>query len=222
MNSGPTLTTGRLLCCRETTNRTFRSWGVFSYIPMAAQHEKRTLTPEAFGKFLRWLSENDELAVREYQQIRTKLTRFFIHKGCTNADDLFDKTVDVVVGKIESCAEYPNPLAYCYGVARNVWLEHTRDRKAVAMDFDMASFEHPDPKVRELELQCLERCLTRLSPADRESIVQYHAGQGRDKIEARRILAHGVGGPNVLRIRMCRIRKELRVCVVACVKRSLN
>ena len=190
--------------------------------PMAAPHEKRTLTPEAFGKFLRWLSEDDEMAVREYQRIRAKLTRFFIHKGCTNADDLFDKTVDIVVGKIESCAEYSNPLAYCYGVARNVWYQDTRERKLVAIDADVPSLEHPDPKVRELELQCLDRCLTQLSQGDREIIVQYHAGQGRDKIQARKALAAGVGGTNVLRIRMCRIRKELRICVVACIKRSLN
>jgi DNA-directed RNA polymerase specialized sigma24 family protein len=189
---------------------------------MAAQDEKRKLTPEAFGKFLRWLSADDEVAVREYQRIRKKLIGFFIHKGCTDADDLFDKTVDIVVGKIESCAEYSNPLAYCYGVARNVWHEDTRERKPVAMDVEVASLEHPDPKVRELELQCLDRCLTHLSPADREIIVQYHAGQGRDKIQARKLLAARVGGTNVLRIRMCRIRKELRICVVACIKRSLN
>jgi DNA-directed RNA polymerase specialized sigma24 family protein len=188
---------------------------------MAAQGEKRTLTPEAFGRFLRWLSTDDELAVQEYQRIRTKLTRFFIHKGCTDADELFDKTVDIVVGKIESCAQYSNPLAYCYGVARNVWYQDTRERKLVAMDTDVASLEHPDPKVRELELECLDRCLTQLSPGNREIIVQYHAEQGRDKIEARRMLALGVG-TNVLRIRMCRIRKELRICVVACIKRSLN
>ena len=189
---------------------------------MAAHHEKRSLTPEAFGKFLRWLSVDDELAVREYQRIRTKLTRFFIHKGCTDADDLFDKTVDIVVGKVESGAQYSNPLTYCYGVARNVWYEDTRERKTVAIEFDVVSFEHPDPKVREQELQCLERCLTQLPPGDREIIVQYHAGQGRDRIEARRALALGMGGTNVLRIRMCRIRKELRICVVACIKRSLN
>jgi len=189
---------------------------------MAAQDEKRTLTPEAFGRFLRWLSEDDELAVREYQQIRTKLTRFFIHKGCTDADDLFDKTVDIVVGKIELCAQYSSPLAYCYGVARNVWYQDARERKPVAIDADVVSSEHPDPKVRELELQCLDRCLTQLSPGDREIIVQYHAGQGRDKIQARKRLAAGVGGTNVLRIRMCRIRKELRICVVACIRRSLN
>ena len=189
---------------------------------MAAQDEKRTLTPEAFGRFLRWLSEDDELAVREYQRIRAKLTRFFIHKGCTDADDLFDRTVDIVVGKIESCAQYSNPLAYCYGVARNVWYQATRDRKFVAIDAAMESVEHPDPKVRELELQCLDRCLIQLSPGDREIIVQYHARQGRDKIEARKLLAAEVGGTNALRIRMCRIRKELRICVVACTKRSLN
>src|SRR5215831_440119 len=154
--------------------------------PMAAQEGKRTLTPEAFGRFLRWLSADDELAVREYQRIRTKLTGFFIHKGCTDADDLFDKTVDIVVGKIESCGQYSNPLAYCYGVARNVWYQDTRERKPVAIAVDVASLEHSDSTVRELELQCLERCLTQLPPGDREVIVQYHAEQGRDKIQTRR------------------------------------
>jgi DNA-directed RNA polymerase specialized sigma24 family protein len=189
---------------------------------MAAQKEERTLTPEAFGKFLRWLSEDDELAVREYQRIRTKLIRFFIHKGCMDADDLFDKTVDIVVGKVESCADYPNPLAYCYGVARNVWYQDTRERKSVSLDVDIASPEHPDPRVQELELQCLEHCLGQLSPGDRDIVAQYHGGQGHDKIEIRRVLADGVAGMNALRIKMCRIRKELRICVVECTKRSLN
>lgn len=189
---------------------------------MAAQGARRTLTSEAFGKFLRWLSEDDEVSIRAYQTIRMKLVRFFIHKGCTDPDDLFDKTVDIVVGKIESCADCPNPLAYCYGVARNVWYQDTRQRKSVTLDVDVASPEHPDPTVHELELQCLENCLSQLTPGDRNIIAQYHGGQGRDKIETRRLLAHGVGGVNALRIRMCRIRKELRMCVVECTKRSIN
>jgi len=166
---------------------------------------------------------DDELAVREYQEIRAKLIRFFIHKGCTDPDDLFDKTVDIVVGKIEACVQYSSPLAYCYGVARNVWYQDTRERNTIVMVVDIAApLEHSDPKVDEQELQCLDHCLTQLSSGDREIIVQYHAGQGRDKIQARKLLAAGVGGTNVLRIRMCRIRKELRTCVVACIKRSLN
>jgi hypothetical protein len=190
---------------------------------MAAQKgEKRTLTPEAFGKFLRCLSEDDEVAVREYQRIRTKLIRFFIHKGCTDANDLFDKTVDIVVAKVESCTVYQNPLAYCFGVARNVWREDTRERKSVTLEIDVVSPEHPDPKAHELELECLDRCLGRLSPGDRDVVTRYHGQHGRDKIQVRRVLADGAGGMNALRIRVHRIRKELRICVVECTKRLLN
>jgi hypothetical protein len=190
---------------------------------MAPQRgEKRTLTPEAFGQFLRWLSKDDALAVQEYQRIRTKLIRFFIHKGCTDADDLFDKTVDIVVAKVESGEEYHNPLAYCYGVARNVWHEDTRERKSVPLEIDVASPEHPDAKPHELELQCLDRCLARLSPGDRDVVTRYHGQHGRDKIRVRQGLADGAGGMNALRIRVCRIRKELRICVVECSKRLLH
>ena len=146
---------------------------------MAPQRgEKRTLTPEAFGQFLRWLSKDDELAVQEYQRIRTKLIRFFIHKGCTDADDLFDKTVDIVVAKVESGEEYHNPLAYCYGVARNVWHEDTRERKSVPLEVDVASPEHPDARPHEQELQCLDRCLARLSPGDNQVDVKARTETG--------------------------------------------
>ncbi len=189
---------------------------------MAARGGKRELTPEAFGKFLRWLSEDDELAVREYQSIRKKLVRYFIHKGCTDPDELFDETVDIVVGKIETCAECPSPLNYCYGVAKNVWRQDVRKRKSIALDEDIVSPEHPDAEIHEHELKCLERCMEQLTPGDRDVVTRYHQVQGRDKIETRRLLAVGLGGVNALRIRMCRIRKDLRVCVVDCINRSAN
>jgi len=77
-------------------------------------------------------------------------------------------------------------------------------------------------RVREQELKCLDLCMDQLSPTDRDVITRYHQGQGRDKIETRRLLADGLGGANALRIKMCRIRKELRTCVVQCTKRSVN
>ena len=189
---------------------------------MAAPEDKRALTPEAFGKFLRWLSEDDELAVREYQSIRKKLVRYFIHKGCSDPDELFDETVDIVVGKIEACAECPSPLNYCYGVAKNVWRQDVRGRKSIPLDKDIVSPEHSDPEIHEHELRCLEHCMEQLAPSDRDVITRYHQFQGRDKIDARRLLADGSGGVNALRIRMCRIRKDLRICVVDCIKRSAN
>ena len=192
---------------------------------MVPRGARRALTAEGFGKFLRWLSENDELAVREYQSIRMKLVRYFIHKGCSDPDDLFDKTVDVVVGKIDTCGECPSPLAYCYGVAKNIWRQDLRERKSAppaTLEENMALPVYPDPQFHEQELKCLERCVEQLSPTDRDVVTRYHQGQGRDKIETRRLLADRVGGVNALRIRVCRIRKELRICVVDCVRRSLN
>jgi DNA-directed RNA polymerase specialized sigma24 family protein len=189
---------------------------------MASRGTKKALTPEAFGKFLRWLSDNDEQAVREYQLIRKKLVRYFIQKSCADPDELFDETVDIVVGKIDACAEITSPLAYCYGVAKNVWHQDMRKYKSVVLDRDLASFVHPDWDSYERELQCLEHCVERLSPVDREMITQYHQGKGHEKIETRRLLADGPGGMNALRIRMCRIRKDLRECVLDCLQHSMK
>jgi DNA-directed RNA polymerase specialized sigma24 family protein len=189
---------------------------------MVLRRASRALTAEAFGKFLRWLSENDETAVRQYQSIREKLVRYFVHKGCPDPDDLFDKTVDVVVGKIETLSEHPSPLAYCFGVAKNIWRQDLRQRKPVSLEENMALPIHPEPEIHEHELKCLEQCMDKLSPRDHDVVVRYHQGQGHDKIETRKRLADGLGGVNALRIRMCRIRRELRVCVAACLDQWAN
>ena len=189
---------------------------------MASRGTKKAITPEAFGRFLRWLSDDDEQAVRQYQLIRRKLVRYFIQKSCADPDGLFDETVDIVVGKIDACAEITNPLAYCYGVAKNVWYQDMRRYKSVALDRDLASSEQPDWGSHERELQCLEHCVDRLPPSDRETITRYHRGKGHEKIETRRLLADGFGGANALRIRMYRIRKDLRVCVLDCLRRPMK
>ena len=189
---------------------------------MVQRQAKSPITAEAFGKFLRWLSANDELAVREYQSIRTKLVRYFIHKGCSDPDDLFDKTVDIVVGKIDNCEEYTSPLAYCYGVARNIWRQDLRERKVETLDADVAMPHYPEAAIHEQELRCLELCMEQLPPGDRAIITQYHQGQSRDKIDTRKELAGGMGGANALRIKMCRIRKGLRSCVGDCISRHAN
>ena len=189
---------------------------------MVPRQAKRALTAEAFGKFLRWLSQDDERGVREYQSIRIKLVRYFVHKGCCDPDELFDKTVDIVVGKIDTCGECSSPLAYCYGVAKNIWREDLRKRKSAPLNEDIAMPVYPDTQLHEQELKCLERCMDKLSPSDRDIVTRYHQGQSRDKIETRKRLADGFGGLNVLRIRMCRIRKDLRVCVAECIAQSAN
>jgi DNA-directed RNA polymerase specialized sigma24 family protein len=180
------------------------------------------LTPEGFGRFLRWLSANDETAVREYQRVRAKLVRYFTQKGCSDPDALFDKTVDIIVGKIQACEECPYPVAYCYGVAKNVWRQYLRGPKSAPLVDNMVDKRNPYPDGKEQELKCLERCVNRLSSNDRDTITKYYQGQGHDKIETRKLLAEEHGGANALRIRMCRIRKELRACVIECTQHLIN
>lgn len=180
------------------------------------------LTPEAFGRFLLWLSSDEQQGVREYLTVRKRLVRFFVHKGCVDPDALFDETVDIVVGKIEECADCSNPLGYCYGVARNVWRKYMREHKpTVPIDVDPPSSPPLGPE-KEQELKCLDRCVGILTPSDRDIVTRYHQDQGPNKIDARKTLANELGGPNALRIRVFRIRKSLRDCVVKCVKQSMN
>lgn len=187
---------------------------------MATRKTQRSLTAEAFGKFLRWLSDDDEQAVREYQAIRRKLVRYFSHKGCADPDALFDRTVDIVAGKIDLCDGILSPLAYCHGVARNVWRQSVREDRTVAMTRDFASNEPDESVATEEELRCLEHCVGQLPPEQRELMARYHGGRGRERIEARRILAEEKGGTVAVRVRACRIRKDLRICVTNCLARS--
>src|SRR6266581_7943067 len=133
---------------------------------MVLRGTRRALTAEAFGKFLRWLSENDEKAVLEYHSIRAKLVRYFVHKGCSDPDDLFDKTIDVVVGKIDTLGECSSPLAYCFGVAKNIWRQALRERKPASLENNVAVPTDPDPQIHEQELKCLEQCMDKLSTSD--------------------------------------------------------
>ncbi len=189
---------------------------------MAAREARKPLKPEDFGRFLRWLSTSDALAVQEYQVIRSKLIRYFVHKGRTDADELFDRVVDIVVGKIETCETCPSPLAYCYGVARNVWRTALREPEPDSLEDDIPVQQSIEGRMHEQRLTCLDRCLDQISPADRDVIMGYYGDRGHSKIESRRQLANGLGGANALRIRMCRARKQIHACMVECLKRAAN
>jgi DNA-directed RNA polymerase specialized sigma24 family protein len=179
------------------------------------------LTPDAFARFLRWLAEDVELALKRYWALRKKLVNFFVRKGCSDPHELFDKTVDVVVRKIDAGGEYTNQDAFCYGVARNIWLEHSRKPKPDPLVTDNIP-SPPDDERESLEqkLKCLEGCMEELSPRSRDLITRYHQNQGRQKIESRKELAKEHGGENTLRIKAFRIRKSLHDCVNACLAGS--
>jgi len=171
-----------------------------------------SLTPEAFTKFLGLLSPDREEAGRKYEHIRTKMLKFFVRRGCHIPEELFDRTIDRVCGKIEleSIESFRDALAFCHAVGRFIALEYRREMKLAALPQQVVFPQIKDTEKSDPRLEWLERCLNGLSPRDRDLITAYYQGEGRERIRKRKALASEVGGVNALRIRLCRVRATLR------------
>src|SRR5215471_13826544 len=183
---GKSLSIGLRLCCRATISKPLNSCGGCTIVNrvMTAQSGSG---PGPFEKFLLWLSTDRDLALKKYEEIRKKITRYFVRKGCPDPVELFSETRDRVIEIISGGEDYPDCDALFYSVARKVWLESIRKDKTEPLEVD-PPIPDPEPN-KELEASCLDTCLTRLPEADRDLITQYYTGRGREKIETRRRLA---------------------------------
>ncbi len=178
------------------------------------------LSQESFNALLDWLDSDREQAGIRYEEIRRSLIRLFINRGCDEAEDLADETINRVVSKLEEIKKEftGDPARYFYGVSNKVLLEYQRRKQPSPTPFP------PDDSNRvELEYRCLEHCIGRLNEENRELLFLYYQAEGREKIEQRKLLAEKLGiVPNALRIRAFRIRTALQQCVEKCVERSLD
>jgi DNA-directed RNA polymerase specialized sigma24 family protein len=195
-----------------------------------------TLNPEAFRQFLSWLDEGVDSNGERYLEMRRRLARYFDRRNCYPPDNLADETLNRVARKLEEKGEIvgASPAHYCYIVAKFVFLEFSRRSEHYQTSLDdaqgpgqvMAGLAVPaqpdvDTVAKEKLFDCLERCLAKLQPEDRELILDYYRGEQRAKIEGRSALAARLGLTlNALSIRACRIRSKLEICVSACVQRK--
>ncbi len=175
-----------------------------------------SLTQESFDRLLRWLGPGRDEAGRRYEEARRSLIKIFVCRGCRDAEDLADETINRVTERLQDieAAYTGDPLLYFYGVANKVHLEYLRRRPAPP-----APRPAPEPDEEdEREYECLERCMGGLAEASRELVLQYYQGDKRAKIENRRRMAERLGiALNALRIRAHRIRAGLQSCVEECV-----
>ena len=175
------------------------------------------VSPEAFDAFLRWLDPDREKAGRKYEEIRNRLIKVFVCRGCYCPEDLADETINRVISKIDTVTRgySGDPGRYCGGVARHVFHEYARRKPVTALVLA------PDPpEAREQELACLDECLDRVSDSDRMVILRYYEGEKSGRIRNRNELARELGkDPNALRIKVCRIRSLLEECVGDCLAR---
>jgi DNA-directed RNA polymerase specialized sigma24 family protein len=179
------------------------------------------MTQEAFDRFLVWLNPDPDRAGEIYEEIRRRLIKIFACRGCACPEDLADETINRVVRKsLEIAENYEgDPALYFYGVARYVHHEYLREKP-------LPEPQPPadGPSTAEEDYECLEQCMEKLPTRSKELVLQYYQEEKRGKIKHRKRLAKQLDIPlNALRIRACRIRTDLRTCVLECLQnRSLQ
>jgi DNA-directed RNA polymerase specialized sigma24 family protein len=174
------------------------------------------LTQDDFDRLLTWLDKDPDQAGAKYEYIRRALVKMFVNRECANAEDLADETINRVTAKLEDIIGHyvGQKELYFYGVARIVLKEY----KAKSIKHPACLLPEPE-KIPEEYYTCLEKCLTKLSELNRELVLKYYLRNKQAKIDYRKELAESLGISSAnLRMRVCRIRNDLRRCISRCIK----
>ena len=187
------------------------------------------LTRESFELLLDWLDPDREQAGQTYEKIRLRLIKIFACRGCNEADELADETINRVTAKLNDIGQTysGDPALYFYGVAQKVHQEYLRNRpqlqefpREISAGGQGKLTPAPDSSDDiEREYECLEKCMERLPRQNRQLVLEYYQDEKRAKIDHRKKLADQLGiAVNALRIRAHRIRMQLQACVQDCLQ----
>jgi DNA-directed RNA polymerase specialized sigma24 family protein len=171
------------------------------------------ITQEPFDALLAWLDPDREIAGRKYETIHAGLTRVFISRGFSDAEDLADLTVSRVITLLPEIKDtyVGEPARYFHKVAHFVALEAWR-RPELATDVFPEKFSRENPTSDKYDY--LLECLELLTEEKRELIIEYYLYQGNEKIEHHRRMAKERGiSEGALRSRAHHIRDALERCV---------
>jgi DNA-directed RNA polymerase specialized sigma24 family protein len=185
-----------------------------------------TLTASSLEILLARLDENPDAAAEKYETLRIKLAQLLKWRGCldSHADDLADVALDRVAAKLASGEQVDNINAFAAGVARFIWLEHSRKNRmdAVGDDLPEIPIEPSLPEDPDERIKCLRRCVaTKFNDDERQLVISYYDTDRDEKTKsARKRLAENLGlTMNALKVRACRLRMRLETCINDCVSR---
>src|SRR5438132_1432625 len=182
---------------------------------MPDEKTKREVTREKFASFLEWLNPDRDRAGEEYERLRFRLCTFFSQRRCSFADELADETINRVILKVSE-EKIENKIAYCYGVAKNVFRESLR-KERTHVDIDDVTIAAKDPEEPSFSDECLEKCLEKLSPASRSLLLDYFSEAKQAKIELHRRISESLAmTQTALRMRVMRTKQKLKICVQEC------
>lgn len=179
------------------------------------QKTDREITPKEFTDFLSWLNPDPEQAGEEYERLRFRLCTFFGLRQCTFADDLADETINRVIVKASS-EKIENKLAYCYGVARNVYREWLRAQRP-QLDINDVTIATTAPEEPSFSSECLDKCLEELPPETRTLLLTYFSDVKIAKIKLHQRISKSLQtSQTALRMRVMRGKRKLKLCVQNC------
>lgn len=183
------------------------------------------LTRTALNGLLARLDTDPVAAGEKYEHLRRALLKFFSWHQTLEAESCVDETLDRIARRLDGGEPIEDVGAFAYGVARLVRLERQRQTAAMPTTTDETLVAHAAPSDGEdLEVRdaCLQRCLGEISANEREFIVTYYVGSGRERIDGRSRLAAAMGlSENALRLRAQRLRDRLRVCASQCLEQAV-
>ncbi len=178
----------------------------------------RIITPEQYQRLLQWFDADEDRAIALYLETRRRIEMYFAARKFLNAEELTDIVFERVLQRVDDWASQPdrNPIIFFFGVAKKVVLEQSNIPDSVELPKDIVAEINED---REVLANCLEQCLSKLSPEKRRIILEYYQDERRAKIDHRKELAKKIGmSENALRLQVFRIRHELEICLRKCLE----
>lgn len=176
------------------------------------------LDKDALEGLLSWLDPDPEKAGQKYETIRAGLVKRLINRKCSAPEEIADEIINRVAMKVRGMRDTytGDPASYFYGVAKNVVLERQRSaRREEPFDERLHNILRPEP-TDELAYECLENCMEKLSPINRELVRRYFE---EATPEQRERLAKSLGiNKNALAVRVFRIMQPLKKCFFKCMQ----
>ena len=170
-----------------------------------------------FDELFKLLEPDAASTQSRFSQCRRKLSRFFVWRHCEDPDNLADETIVRLLKNVNNGQKISaqRPYSYVYGIASNVFHEYLRVRKKNVVLTELSLSE---TAVTPGEDGCGSLCLKKLDPNKRELLVHYYLdNEDRDKIAEEQL-----GSINALRLKIHRIKQELKRCWEDCQRRSEN
>lgn len=196
----------------------------------ASSQQKWELTGEAWKKFLSRLDPNPERAGEEYKKLHRDLVRYFVHHGRPSPEDFADKTINIVIKKVdEGEEEIANLGAYAKGVARIVLKKSWGDPTIPIEDLPPTQIpdftpltDGPERRNDEARYECAKRCWKNLRAEERKLLQEWHCGEGRERIENRKKLV-GRRGIKIEKLRslIFNIKQKLLECRIKCLEKEI-